>query len=110
MLQDLDFQVKTAIHGEDAIQKAKEQAESEKEFFKLILMDCQMPIMDGYDATLALKEMMKKKEIPSCLIIALTANDGAGDIKKCKDSGMDDVLSKPLKDQGLERLKNYLKQ
>ena len=110
LIEDLGYQVKTAEHGQDAIEKVRSHVESGEEFFKLILMDCQMPVMDGYNATIALKEMMKANKIPSCMVIAFTANDGPDDIKKCRDCGMDDVLPKPLGDQGLWRLKSYLKE
>ena len=67
----------------------------ERERYDLILMDCQMPEMDGFEATrqIRLKERGKKK-IP---IVALTANEMVEDRLKCLDSGMDDHLPKPLR-------------
>ena len=69
---------------------------------KLIFMDLQMPIMDGYEATQALRKLMVEEKIPNIPIVALTANDSPQDKKKCIDVGMSGHLSKPLKDVDLE--------
>ena len=67
----------------------------EKEEFDLILMDAQMPVMDGLECTRKIREQEKgsEKRIP---IVALTARAMAGDRKKCLDSGMDGYVSKPI--------------
>jgi len=67
----------------------------EKQTFDLVLMDVQMPEMDGFEATAAIRELEKKsgKHIP---IIAMTANAMAGDKQRCLASGMDAYLTKPL--------------
>lgn len=63
--------------------------------FQLVLMDCNMPEMDGYEAThlIRAKNLVPDKTIP---IIAMTANAMRGDAERCLDAGMDDYLSKPL--------------
>jgi len=96
------FIVTSAFNGEDAIKKARNQDQTE--FFKIILMDCQMPIMDGFQATKILVEMMDNGEIPRTPIVALTANDSKKDQEKCTKSGMSGFLSKPLKEEDLHKL------
>ena len=76
---------------------------------KLILMDCQMPLMDGYEVTRILKELIQQNKIETLPIIALTANDSEGDRETCLKAGISDHLSKPLKETELVKmLKKYL--
>ena len=87
-----------AHNGEEAIQKLA------KNDYDVILMDCQMPIMDGYSATREIRRKEKaeggKRHIP---IIAMTANAMVGDREKCLEAGMDDYMSKPLNRHVLEQ-------
>lgn len=63
----------------------------------LILMDCQMPKMDGWEATEAIRQYESNQNLPATTIVALTANAMQGDREKCIDAGMDDYLAKPFK-------------
>jgi CheY-like chemotaxis protein len=87
MLQKVGIEVSIANNGEEAVEKYKAQ----QEWYDLILMDLQMPIMSGYDATKLIREF--DKEIP---IVALTAAAMVEDKQKVIEAGMNDHLSKPI--------------
>lgn len=91
-------------NGEQAI------ATLESDRFDLILMDCQMPDMDGFDATREIRKREAAKTLSGRIpIVALTANALTGDRKRCLDAGMDEYLSKPVyAAQLLEMLTTYL--
>ena len=90
LLEESGFEIDIANNGEEAVDKCKEYN------YSLILMDIEMPIMDGYDATRIIRKL--NKEIP---IIALTSNGTMEDIKRTKSVGMNEHLLKPI---DLERL------
>ena len=103
-VEDLGYYVKTVMGGQEAI-SAVQNNEKDGIVFKFILMDCQMPIMDGFEATRILVRMMKNNEVKRVPIIALTANNSEDDIKRCLDCGMVGHLAKPL---FIEDLKNSI--
>lgn len=74
--------------------------------YDLILMDCHMPVMDGFEATRAIRQMEKKSKTHTP-IVAMTAGAMLGDKEKCLQSGMDDYLSKPFT---IEQLRDKLEQ
>ncbi len=76
--------------------------------FELVLMDCQMPVVDGFEATRLIREWERSTGRPPIHIIALTANAMASDRERCLQVGMNDYLSKPVKpDVLLERLATW---
>jgi len=89
LLQKKGHSVIVAENGQEVLEKIK------KEDFDLILMDVQMPVMNGFDATSKIREMEKETghHLP---IVAMTAHAMKGDREKCLEAGMDDYVSKPL--------------
>lgn len=89
MLQNMGVKVDLAVDGQQAIDRF------EVDKYDLILMDCRMPVVDGYQATVEIrKREINNSRIP---IIALTANASEEDCLLCHQSGMDDVITKPFK-------------
>lgn len=97
ILKNLGFTVCIAKNGQDALEAFSKQK------FSVILMDCQMPVMDGFQASTAIRklEALSGSYTP---IIAVTALTMSGDRERCIAVGMDDYLSKPI-DMGLLKLK-----
>ncbi|WP_394001820.1 ATP-binding protein [Luteimonas sp. WGS1318] len=98
LLSVLGISCDTASNGEAALIKIADAR------FDIVLMDCQMPVMDGYTATRRWREHEAASDTGRRLpIIAMTANAMAGDRQKCLDAGMDDYLAKPVTRSELER-------
>jgi CheY-like chemotaxis protein len=95
MLNRLGVETNVAACGQDAL---NELATSD---YDLILMDCQMPGMDGFETTQAIRDFEEKSNRKKSIIIALTANAMAGDRERCLESGMNDYLAKPINLNGL---------
>lgn len=94
-----DLAIDIAENGAIALEMLKSS------HYDLIFMDCQMPVLDGYEATKHIREKEEGAEahIP---IVAMTANAMAGDREKCLNSGMDDYVAKPVKNEELVAVLN----
>lgn len=88
LLEDAGVAVSVACDGRQALEILAEQR------FDAVLMDCLMPVMDGYEATRALRQRPELRDLP---VIALTANAMAGDREKALAAGMNDHLPKPIR-------------
>lgn len=94
LLAKLNIEPSTAMNGCQAVDAVRNRS------FDIILMDCQMPEVDGYEATRAIRALELD---PQPKIIALTANAMKGDREKCLDAGMDDYVSKPVRIEELRQ-------
>jgi len=97
------FNVKSALYGQTAIEIALTN-NHKAEPISLVLMDCMMPVMDGYETTRNLRQLMKEGKIPEISIVALTANNSTADKEACEKAGMCDYLTKPLTEASLKRI------
>ncbi len=97
-LEDIECTISIAGNGQEAVD-AVQEAE-----FDVILMDCQMPVMDGFAATKAIRELEAAGKMRKTPIIALTANAFSSDREKCLATGMDDFLSKPFMPNEFEEI------
>jgi CheY-like chemotaxis protein len=90
MLEKLGCRITTAGNGREALGAMQEHR------FDVVLMDCQMPEMDGFDATRERRRIERADRLEPAVIIALTANAVSGDRERCLAAGMDDYLAKPF--------------
>jgi PAS domain S-box-containing protein len=95
MLHKRGLQTAVAHNGSEAVQMAQQND------YAAILMDCQMPELDGYEATRRIREHENGHRVP---IIALTAHSMSGDRERCIEAGMDDYLPKPIRAEQLEEI------
>ena len=95
------FLITTAFDGQEAINLVTNHA-SKGQFFDIILMDCNMPIMDGFEATQKIQQLIAESVLRPLPIIGVSANSAIADIKKCFDCGMTDYLIKPYKREELK--------
>nr|WP_280115956.1 ATP-binding protein [Alteromonas sp. K632G] len=95
VLDNLPVSVKIASNGEQALDIVRE-CEKEGHYLHCILMDCQMPIMDGYACTSAIRDGRAGQVHQQIPIIAMTANAMLGEKEKCIAAGMSDYVTKPI--------------
>jgi polar amino acid transport system substrate-binding protein len=97
LLKKFGCSADVAMNGQEAVRTARMGS------FDAILMDCQMPVMDGFEATAEIRRMSEVR-VP---IIALTANALEGERERCIEAGMDDYLSKPVRSEELLKKLQY---
>ncbi|CCQ10443.1 hypothetical protein PALB_13100 [Pseudoalteromonas luteoviolacea B = ATCC 29581] len=107
ILNELGVVVTVAENGVEALQILNDARDERR--FNVILMDCQMPLMDGYEATYKIRDGHAGHEYKTIPVIAMTANAMQGDKQKCLDAGMDDYISKPIDTSLLkEKLRSWI--
>lgn len=98
ILQRLGYEVETATDGQEGLNKFLHVK------YDVILMDCQMPIMDGFVATQKIRDIEKENKVNTPIpIIALTANTSDRDKQTCFEVGMNDFISKPIRREEIDR-------
>lgn len=97
-LQKMGYEADAVNNGQEAIKQLVDR------HYDVILMDCQMPLLDGYEATRQLRQREQSHHYHHTPIIGITAFAMTGDRQKCLDAGMDDYLSKPVRIHELEKL------
>jgi CheY-like chemotaxis protein len=91
ILERAGFAIDLAADGMETLEAHKKQP------YDLILMDCQMPVMDGFEASREIRRL----SLPQPAIVAVTANALVGERERCLNAGMDDYLSKPFQAEQL---------
>jgi len=103
LLSKLGYPLDIVDNGQLAVQAVTQSLAGNGPPYAAVLMDCQMPVMDGFEATSAIRSLQANG--PSRLpIIAMTANAIQGDRERCLATGMDDYLSKPIQPEQLRRV------
>jgi signal transduction histidine kinase len=98
LLEQLGHEVHIAEDGQQAVQRVRDAD------YDLILMDCQMPVLDGFDATRQIRRLELERGAPRVRIVAVTASAMAQDRERCLEAGMDEVMSKPFSRDEMEEL------
>lgn len=98
VLKSLSCKVDLANNGREGVKLVQENN------YDIVFMDCQMPLMHGFEATGKIREWEKKTDQQPVIIVAMTANAMTGDEEECLAAGMNDYLKKPVKKQDLSMI------
>lgn len=101
MLEDLGLEADVAFNGQEALDMLNQSPHEAP--YQIILMDCQMPVLDGYQTTEKIRSGEAGERYTKIPIVAMTANAMQGDREKCLEAGMDDYISKPISTDDLEQ-------
>lgn len=108
-LKNIGLEADVANNGLEAIEMLLNKSSDNR--YSLVIMDCQMPEMDGYEATVRIRKGESGAANQSIPIIAMTANAMHGDKQKCLDAGMNDYLSKPIEPNVVtEKMKYWIRE
>ena len=90
ILKALGYDCDIAADGQETLEALERTA------YAAVLMDCQMPVLDGYDATRELRRREAERDLPRLPVIAMTASVTEGERERCEAAGMDDFVPKPI--------------
>lgn len=100
LLKRLGFDTEAVTNGKEALNKVRRSHQT----YDVILMDCQMPVMDGYETTRYIREWEVGSSMARTPVIALTADVLPDTKRNCIESGMNDYLSKPVRKENLRNV------
>jgi len=98
ILEELGYEYDVASNGQEAVHKIT----ANHDLYKIVLMDVQMPLLDGYMATRMIREDERNRGLNRIPIIGVTAHALSGDMEKCVNAGMDDYIAKPFNQDELQ--------
>ena len=98
MMEAFGCRVDVASNGSEVLDRM------ESTTYDIVFMDCEMPVMDGLEATRLIRQREKQQKKPMATIVALTAHGADEDRSRCLEAGMDDYLGKPFRMQDLSRM------
>lgn len=107
MLRKMSHHVQRADDGFEALTQFKaHNLNARAQGYDFIFMDCEMPVMDGFEATQAIRQLEKERHMQAIPIVALTAHASEDRLRLCSKAGMDAYLSKPIRSKHLQKMLN----